>query len=208
MCESGVFVMKQTKRILAILLALALGLALMVPAGAADMDAPIFTKRMPLAIVARAGKSVALEVQARVPSGVTAELKYQWYASEDYLEMLYMEGFLETLTQEDLEQWDYEPIEGATERKYTALPPENGLYVRAYHVQAYYETEDGSIAESSDYILVIHFFSMFSGFNEAGVPFWQISVGLIATLPYSIAILFASVVVQFNFWRIVRTLNK
>ena len=72
--------MKQSKRILAILLALALGLALMVPAGAAVYGdyPPVITKNWNIPWSNHPGDIVTLEVEARSPNG--GELSYAWYS--------------------------------------------------------------------------------------------------------------------------------
>jgi len=75
--------MKQTKRILAIVLALALGLAVFATGVAAeDPYAPIITMQ-PKAekTVVQAGKELKLEVQAMPPVGAEGILTYEWYES-------------------------------------------------------------------------------------------------------------------------------
>ena len=74
--------MKTTaKRILSILLALTLGLALFTPMAAALEEATflLFTKRMPSSTLIDGEKPVTLAPVAQVPAGVDAELQYQWY---------------------------------------------------------------------------------------------------------------------------------
>lgn len=75
--------MAQTKRVLSILLALSLGMALLVPAFATDEpdpNAPVITKQpMTRKIVIREGKDIKLEVEARLPDGVEGMLSYAWY---------------------------------------------------------------------------------------------------------------------------------
>jgi len=73
--------MKTTKRILSLLLALALGLALLVPAMAADEDpyAPIITKQFTVPSSIRTSDTLVLEIEAELPQGVTGELSYAWY---------------------------------------------------------------------------------------------------------------------------------
>ena len=69
--------MKTTKRALSVLLALALGLALFAPM-AAGYSPPIFTKRMPMVTTAKAGKTITLTAEAKLPEDVDAELQYYW----------------------------------------------------------------------------------------------------------------------------------
>ena len=72
--------MKTTKHILGILLALALGLVLLAPmAMAAEQRAALFTKRMPASTMTTSGKTITLAPEAKLPAGVNAQLKYQWY---------------------------------------------------------------------------------------------------------------------------------
>jgi len=69
--------MKTTKRVLAVLLALALGLALFAPmAAAAD---PVITGVTPKNAVARIGQSITFTVEAQLPEGAEGPLTYQWY---------------------------------------------------------------------------------------------------------------------------------
>ena len=68
--------MKTTKRILGILLALALVFTLALPALAAD---PIITGVIPQNPIARTGKSITLTVEAELPEGDAGPLSYQWY---------------------------------------------------------------------------------------------------------------------------------
>jgi len=73
--------MKTTKRILAIALALALGLALFAPmaSAAVDPNAPIITKQPKLFTIKRAGQDIVLEVEASLPEGSDGVLSYAWY---------------------------------------------------------------------------------------------------------------------------------
>jgi len=74
--------MKTTKRLLSLLLALALGLALCVPAFAADEAdpyAPIITKQPIEYITVREGKKLVLEITAKLPDGIQGKLSYDWF---------------------------------------------------------------------------------------------------------------------------------
>jgi len=79
--------MKHTKRVLSIALVLALALALILPATASEApnpNAPIITRQpnhvFPTSsILVRTGRSFELEVQARLPDGVTGELSFEWF---------------------------------------------------------------------------------------------------------------------------------
>jgi len=75
--------MMQTKRILAIVLALALGLAVMVPAFAAEPVyggpyAPIITMQPDVLDRVTVGDTLIVEIEAVLPDGVTGELSYNW----------------------------------------------------------------------------------------------------------------------------------
>jgi len=75
--------MKTTIRILAVLLALALGLALFASAAmAAEQRAALFTKRLPASTMTRSGRTITLAPVAKLPEGVNAQLKYQWYTKD------------------------------------------------------------------------------------------------------------------------------
>ncbi len=131
--------MKQTKRLLAILLALAMTLALALPALAAEEDDlayPIFTKELPVITVAQTGGSVVLEAEVKLPEGVEAELYYQWYATD------WQAG---TSFAEDVE---YYPIEEETDARLEdslvldvvgSYP--SPLMSRIYRLEAYYFTD-------------------------------------------------------------------
>jgi len=78
--------MKATKRILSLLLALALGLALIAPAlcvpAFADNDpayAPIITKQPKNPLIPLAKSTIQLDVSANLPDGVDGILSYAWY---------------------------------------------------------------------------------------------------------------------------------
>jgi hypothetical protein len=79
--------MKTTKRVLCILLALALGLCLFAPALAADGDDPRYAPRITqqpnenYAFYVKAGNDIKLEVKAALPDGVEGTLSYAWYDS-------------------------------------------------------------------------------------------------------------------------------
>ena len=88
--------MKTTKRILGILLALVLGLALFAPMAMAE--GPSITGISPQSPAARTNKSITLTVEAQLPTGAAGPLTYQWY------------------------QWvdgDWQEIEGATAKTLT-----------------------------------------------------------------------------------------
>jgi len=70
--------MKITKRVLAVALALALGLALLMPALAADPNAPVITKQWRIYSNVYVGETIAFEIEAKLPSGVDGELSYAW----------------------------------------------------------------------------------------------------------------------------------
>ena len=78
--------MKKTKRILTVLLTLALGLTLLVPvaaAGTSDPYAPIITKEPKSPMDVYVGDTITLEIGAKVPDGIDGELSYVWkYAGE------------------------------------------------------------------------------------------------------------------------------
>ena len=87
--------MKHIKRVLSLLLALALVMGLAVQAGALDIAPPVlgypeikestsilFIRRMPSYISARIGETVTLSPEARLPAGKIGTLRYQWYASD------------------------------------------------------------------------------------------------------------------------------
>ncbi|MCL1951245.1 MAG: hypothetical protein FWF60_00305 [Oscillospiraceae bacterium] len=75
--------MKTTKRILILLLTLALGLALFAPMAAAkEQRAILFTKRMFASSMTSNGKAFTLAPKAKLPAGVNAQLKYQWYTKD------------------------------------------------------------------------------------------------------------------------------
>ena len=157
--------MKITKRVLAILLALALGLALLAPAAfAEDAKPPVFTKVMAAGLKElRAGETIVLEAGAKLPNGVDAELKYQWYAT-DWLnpanevfstftkpsrEFFLLEG--ETGPQLEVSV-SAEELSGNV----AALLPAG---LRFYCLKAYYTADDGSVAEANDYGQIIGTFS-------------------------------------------------
>jgi len=84
--------MKTVKRILSILLSLALGLAFALPAGAAEPVkggpfAPIITKEpavtnepsLSILRMFRVGDTIILETEADLPEGADGELSYAWY---------------------------------------------------------------------------------------------------------------------------------
>jgi len=71
--------MKQSKRILAIALALVLGLALFAP-GVSAADAPVITKQPMEKTTIQTGQTLRLEVEAKLPDGATGELSVVWHA--------------------------------------------------------------------------------------------------------------------------------
>jgi len=76
-----------TKRVLSIALALALGLAVLVPEvwAAGEPNAPIITMQ-PKAekTTVQVGKELKLEAQANLPDGIKGTLSYAWYAYVDW----------------------------------------------------------------------------------------------------------------------------
>lgn len=195
----------RARGLLAILLSFVLLFGSGLPASAArDIPAPVFTENLPLAIMIKADRSITLDAAARLPEGVTAELKYQWYGFE--VESFPTPEELEALTREDLERLDYTPIEGADGQAYIVDSRENQLYATAYCVEAYYETEDGAVASSRDYVLLIHWVSFFSMFKEIDGSLSGALMGFLAMLPYSLVILLASVAQYLQFRRVIKTL--
>ena len=78
--------MKPTKRLLAILLAVLLGLAVLAPMASAAGDpayAPIITKQPKEQVTIFTGKDLVLEVEAKLPDGAPGTLSYEWYR-DDY----------------------------------------------------------------------------------------------------------------------------
>jgi hypothetical protein len=79
--------MKTTKRVLSVLLALALGVALVVSAGAIWIlnapYAPIITLLPQMPDIINVGDKLILEVEAELPEGVDGELSYAWYKHFD-----------------------------------------------------------------------------------------------------------------------------
>jgi len=73
--------MKTTKRILAVALALALGLALLAPAAlaAVDPNAPVITRQPVGPHSIRINKTFTLSVQANAPDCAPGTLSYQWF---------------------------------------------------------------------------------------------------------------------------------
>jgi len=74
--------MKHPKRVLSLLLALALGLALCVPAFAvepADPNAPIITKQPKGLFILAVGQELKLEIKAQLPEGSEGTLSIAWY---------------------------------------------------------------------------------------------------------------------------------
>jgi len=74
--------MKTTKRVLSILLAILLGLALLAPMASAAGDpayAPIITKQPKASVTVLTTKDLVLEVEAKLPDGVQGTLSYEWY---------------------------------------------------------------------------------------------------------------------------------
>ena len=78
------------KRFLSLALALVLGLAMFIPAFAADAvdpNAPIITKqpgKNAIGFFLKAGEDLELEVTAQLPEGIEGELSYAWYDWNDY----------------------------------------------------------------------------------------------------------------------------
>jgi hypothetical protein len=72
--------MALTKRLLAIALALLLGLGLLAPmaSAAGDPNAPIITKQPKKDVYVRAGQDITLEIAAKLPDGVNGTLQYIW----------------------------------------------------------------------------------------------------------------------------------
>lgn len=76
--------MKTTKRLLAVLLAVLLGLAVLAPMTSAADDsayAPIITKQPKAEVTVFTGKELVLEVEAKLPDGVEGTLSYEWISS-------------------------------------------------------------------------------------------------------------------------------
>jgi len=146
--------MKTTKRLLAVLLVLALGLALFAPVAAAvgaDEDTPLFTKRMPRFTLMRwdENNKITLSAEAKLPEGVDAELQYQWfYGPWNEFDAPFDEFYI---------------IEGATEPQYTIsllsfhyLQVLNGLPIgfKSFRLEASYVTDDGTVIVDNDYTML------------------------------------------------------
>ena len=73
----------KTKRILAVLITLTLGLALLAPAAlaseAVDPNAPIITRQPSVPAIVRIGRTLTLELQAQLPEGAQGELSVVWH---------------------------------------------------------------------------------------------------------------------------------
>ena len=148
--------MKTTKRILATLLALALGLALLAPAALAA-DPPAFTTHMRGIHVVRSGQTITLEAEAALPAGVKAQLKYQWYAS----------GWAAQSANVDEKTAVYYAVKGATEPTLKVSPKAEDYgevtspQRRYYRLEAYY-TQNGKKVSAYDYTAVNGFFTLTS----------------------------------------------
>jgi len=146
--------MKTTKRVLAVLLALAMGLALFAPMAAAEETEAtnLFTKRMPSAILTKRGKSITLTPEAKPPAGVDAELQYQWY-TKDW-------NFSST------DEWY--PVDGATEPTLTLCFTYSGdsygapNTAKPYCLRAYYavEGEGETVVVDNDYTIIFYLLSL------------------------------------------------
>jgi hypothetical protein len=92
--------MKTTKRVLGIVLALALTLSLALPAGAVDTPhpmAPVITKDLSTEIsLLKCGEFRTLAVEAVLPNNAEGQLEYQWYmeisATTAFKETVLLEG--------------------------------------------------------------------------------------------------------------------
>jgi len=140
--------MKTTQRVLAVLLALALGLALFAPAAMAEeQQASLFTQRLSTYTIVKTGQEVILKAQAKLPDNVDAELQYQWYASDRMRK--------EPHSPEEPELF---PIEGATEPKLAVTITledfhflELSWLFRVYCLRTYYILEDETIVFDNSY---------------------------------------------------------
>jgi len=145
--------MKTTKRVLAVLLALALGLALFAPmAMAAD---PVITGVTPQNPVARTGKSITLTVEAQPPQGAETPLAYQWY------------------------QWvddDWQAIAGATTKNlavtatleefitgYSGMTLDNMLFGLSKQYQVIVSCGEGQASQDASAVFFPGFFDNYSG---------------------------------------------
>ncbi|MCL2106019.1 MAG: hypothetical protein FWH26_03015 [Oscillospiraceae bacterium] len=171
--------MKNIRKLLAVLLGFALVFTLAVPAFAEEENPPpVFTQELAAATHKRANKDVVLETQAKLPDGVDAELKYQWYYAEinfDDLEFFLdiISNALDDIMMDISERQDvdflpffedltYIPLEGAIEPSFVVPRPSELLETltnRVFRVQAYYEDEDNTIVESNSYTLFFHRYS-------------------------------------------------
>jgi len=155
--------MKTTKRVLAVLLALALGLALFAPvAMAAD---PVITGITPQNAVARTGKSITFTVEAQPPEDAESPLTYQWYQLID---------------------GEWQAIEGATSKSLTVTAavdefisggPEADLANLYFGLIKQYRTVvtcgEGQSEQAVKAVFVLSFLDGYSGvikFVRAGVP--------------------------------------
>ena len=145
--------MKTTKRVLAVLLALALGLGLFAPMAAAEEQriTTLFTKRMSPFTVLKTGDIVTFAPEAKLPEGVDAELQYQWYYGpwntfDTPLEELYiLEGETEP-----------QYIHNSSEWAFHYLQVFNGVRMgfRTFCLKAYYTAEDGTVVADYDYTIL------------------------------------------------------
>lgn len=106
----------KTKRVLSFILALMLGLALLIPAGAlniepADPNAPIISRLHARHI---SGTTVALAVEAKLPESTTGELSYRWYLYENMFSSKFVaEGANPTveIARKPIENyWDFDQV--------------------------------------------------------------------------------------------------
>jgi len=140
--------MKTTKRILVVLLVLAL-FALPVAAEEQRVDT-LFTKRMPRYTITKTGRTDTLKARAQLPKGVNAELKYQWYETD-------WEPMVEVFAYEDAV---YSIMTGATDPQLivSVFAEElNGAPIvsKFYRLQAYYTEGSGRVIVDNDYTRLV-----------------------------------------------------
>jgi len=147
--------MKQSKRILAALLALGMMSALAVGAGASlppDYKSPplpqlqgypenteatstLFTKRMPGIVVAGTGEAFTLAPKAELPGGKTGTIQYQWYVSDGDGAQYYPLWFETGPTL----------VESVNSFPFVSMD---------YRLQAFCEADDGTLLIDNDYTRV------------------------------------------------------
>ncbi|MCL2300114.1 MAG: hypothetical protein FWC27_08230 [Firmicutes bacterium] len=150
--------MKTTKRVLGIVLALLLGLALFAPmAMAAESKANLFTQRMPASTMTKSGKTITLAPVAKVPAGVSAAMNYQWYTKD----------------------WNdgggkWVPVKGATGPSLTlsftvGLSGAGRPYVyKPYYLRAWYNA-GGTVVYDNDYTTVGYYMTLSDSFEAANL---------------------------------------